>query len=264
MTGRRTSEFALSQRKMLAGFVLLLAAPAQWPRQMYGRKTIWKKGGTTPRGTGRAPNRGHCRRRQPRWYKDDYLPLTDGGRYGTLLGCSIHPPEGQLCLTTTSGALRSRRIPFLHRRSGIRTRRFHFQCRLFRRYPVKSSRPIKSRWATGRLEAINLSERISPTLSSKTSDLRRRQQWLKTKGVLLPRCIFAHHRAVQNEPHDRFFGKRAGVPRVPVGLHLAPDPAHRILADRAAKQGSECAAHPACVGAGKVGARDQRVTSVRR
>src|SRR6202040_152473 len=55
----------------------------------------------------------------------------------------------------------------------------------------------------------------------------------------------AHHCAVQNEPHDRFFGKRAGVPRVPVGLHLAPDPAHRILADRAAKQGGECAAHPA-------------------
>ena len=73
----------------------------------------------------------------------------------------------------------------------------------------------------------------------------------------------AHHGAVENEPHDRFFGKRAGVPRVPVGLHLAPDPAHRILADRAAKQGRERAAHPACIGAGKVGARDQRVGNKR-
>jgi hypothetical protein len=44
----------------------------------------------------------------------------------------------------------------------------------------------------------------------------------------------AHHCAVENEPHDRFFGKRAGVPRLPVALHLAPDPAHRILTDRAA------------------------------
>ena len=44
----------------------------------------------------------------------------------------------------------------------------------------------------------------------------------------------AHHCAVENEPHDRFFSKRAGVPRLPVALHLAPDPAHRILTDRAA------------------------------
>src|SRR5271163_1015913 len=46
----------------------------------------------------------------------------------------------------------------------------------------------------------------------------------------------AHHGAVENEPHDRLFGQRAGVPRVPIAFHLAPGPAHRVLADRAAKQ----------------------------
>src|ERR1700748_2097438 len=65
--------------------------------------------------------------------------------------------------------------------------------------------------------------------------------------------------AIQDQPHDRLFGKRAGVPGVPVALHFAPHPAHRVLADRAAKQGGECAAHPACVCARKVGACDQRV-----
>ncbi len=64
-----------------------------------------------------------------------------------------------------------------------------------------------------------------------------------------------HHRAVEDEPHDRLFGQRAGIPGVPVALHLAPDPAHRVLADRAAEQGGERAAHPARVGAGKIACR---------
>jgi hypothetical protein len=35
----------------------------------------------------------------------------------------------------------------------------------------------------------------------------------------------AHHRAVEDQPHDRLLGQRAGVPGIPVALHLAPDPA---------------------------------------
>src|SRR5271157_2916276 len=69
----------------------------------------------------------------------------------------------------------------------------------------------------------------------------------------------AHHGAVENEPHDRLFGQRAGIPRVPIALHLAPGPAHRILAHRTAKQGGERTAHPARVGASQIGARDQCV-----
>src|SRR5208282_378330 len=45
----------------------------------------------------------------------------------------------------------------------------------------------------------------------------------------------AHHGAVENEPHDRFIGQRTAIPGLPVALHLAPYPAHRVLADRAAK-----------------------------
>src|SRR4051812_28466735 len=51
--------------------------------------------------------------------------------------------------------------------------------------------------------------------------------------------------------------------RLPVGLHLAPDPAHGVLADRAAKQGGERAAHPARVGASEIAARNQRVSDKR-
>jgi putative transposase len=42
-----------------------------------------------------------------------------------------------------------------------------------------------------------------------------------------------------------------------VTLHLAPHPAHRVLANRATKQGSERTAHATRVGAGEIGARDQ-------
>src|SRR5260370_2342792 len=59
----------------------------------------------------------------------------------------------------------------------------------------------------------------------------------------------AHHRAIENEPHDWLLGQRAGVPGVPVALHLAPGPAHRVLAHRSAEQGRERAAYPARIAA---------------
>src|SRR3954470_9746510 len=62
----------------------------------------------------------------------------------------------------------------------------------------------------------------------------------------------AHHRAVEDEPHDRLLGQRAGVPGIPIALHLAPRPAHRVLADRSTEQGRECPADPARIGAGQV------------
>ena len=39
-----------------------------------------------------------------------------------------------------------------------------------------------------------------------------------------------------------------------LALHLAPRPAHRVLADRSAEQGRECPADPARIGAGQVAA----------
>src|ERR1700733_1599848 len=56
----------------------------------------------------------------------------------------------------------------------------------------------------------------------------------------------AHHSPVENEPHDRLFGQRAGVPCVPIAPHLAPGSAHRVLAHGTAKQGGERTAHGAC------------------
>ncbi len=42
-------------------------------------------------------------------------------------------------------------------------------------------------------------------------------------------------------------------------LHLAPRPAHRVLADRSAEQGRQRAPHPPRIGAGEIRAGDQRV-----
>ena len=69
----------------------------------------------------------------------------------------------------------------------------------------------------------------------------------------------AHHRAVENKPHDRLLDQRAGIPGFPVGLHLALHPTHRVLAHRAAKQRRERPAYPPCIGAGEIRACDQRV-----
>ena len=61
-----------------------------------------------------------------------------------------------------------------------------------------------------------------------------------------------HHGPVEDQPHDRLLGERAGVPGLPVGLHLPPHSAHRVLADRTAEQRRECSADPARVGPGEV------------
>ena len=69
----------------------------------------------------------------------------------------------------------------------------------------------------------------------------------------------ADNRAVQDQPDNRLLGQRTGIPGVPVALHFAPSPAHRVLADRSAEQGRQRSAHPARVGAGEIAAGDQRV-----
>ncbi len=69
----------------------------------------------------------------------------------------------------------------------------------------------------------------------------------------------AHDRAVEDQPHDRLVGERSGVPGVPIALHLAPGPAHNVLADRAAEQRGKRPADAARVDAGEIGARDQRL-----
>jgi hypothetical protein len=71
----------------------------------------------------------------------------------------------------------------------------------------------------------------------------------------------ANDGAVEDQPYDRLRGERAGVPGIPVALHLPPYSAHYVLADRAAKQGCKRSPHPAGVGTGEVGARNQGVGS---
>src|SRR5436309_1355449 len=40
---------------------------------------------------------------------------------------------------------------------------------------------------------------------------------------------YAHHRAIKDEAHERLLAQRAGVPCVPIALHLAPNPADDVL-----------------------------------
>ena len=69
----------------------------------------------------------------------------------------------------------------------------------------------------------------------------------------------ARHGAVEDKAHDRLIGERTGVPSLPVALHLAPHPAHRVLANRTAEQGRERATDTARVGARQIGRCNQRV-----
>ena len=68
-------------------------------------------------------------------------------------------------------------------------------------------------------------------------------------------------RAVEDQADDVVSGKIALLPSLPVGLHLVPGPAHHVLANGTAEQRAECPAHPPGVGAGKIGAGDQRLGS---
>src|SRR6516165_10368309 len=70
-----------------------------------------------------------------------------------------------------------------------------------------------------------------------------------------------HHGAVEDQADDRLVSERAHVPGIPIGFYLPPHPAHGIFADRTAKDGSERPAHSTAVGAGKIGACDQRIGS---
>ena len=71
----------------------------------------------------------------------------------------------------------------------------------------------------------------------------------------------AHHSAVENQPHDRLVSQRAGIPCVPVALHLAPHSAHRVLANLPTKYAAKGTPHAARIGAGKIRTGDQRVGS---
>src|SRR5262249_59185793 len=67
--------------------------------------------------------------------------------------------------------------------------------------------------------------------------------------------------AIEDQLSAGLRGERAGVPGIPIALHLPPYSAHYVLADRAAKQGCKRSPHPAGVGTGEAGARNQDVSS---
>ena len=73
-----------------------------------------------------------------------------------------------------------------------------------------------------------------------------------------------HHRAVEDQPDDVLVGEAARAPRLPVGLDLAPGPAHHVLAHRPFEQAEQRALHPPRVGPGEVDRGDQRLRLLRQ
>jgi hypothetical protein len=65
-------------------------------------------------------------------------------------------------------------------------------------------------------------------------------------------------------PDDVLVGEAARTPRFPVGLHLAPGPAHHVLAHRPFEQAEQGALHPPRVGPGEVDRGDQRLRLLRQ
>src|SRR4029077_5457711 len=56
----------------------------------------------------------------------------------------------------------------------------------------------------------------------------------------------------------------APVPSIPVCLHLAPHPADHVFTDRSTEERAKCPADPARVGAGQIGASNQRLGPARQ
>ena len=52
---------------------------------------------------------------------------------------------------------------------------------------------------------------------------------------------------------DRLVGEVTPAPGLPIGLYLAPDPAHHVFADRALEQRPQRPFDPPRVGPGKIG-----------
>ena len=121
---------------------------------------------------------------------------------------------------------------------------------------TRSSRTARQASAGLAAHVLDREQHLLAVLAHAEHDQQRRSRW--PCGRADP-----HHRAVEDQADDRFLGERAGVPGIPVGLHLSPHPAHRILADRAAKHRRERPAHPTRVGAGQIGAGNQRIGGLR-
>jgi putative transposase len=64
---------------------------------------------------------------------------------------------------------------------------------------------------------------------------------------------------LRDQADDRLLSEPAGIPGIPIAFHLPPHAAHRIFADRAAKDGREGPPHPTRIGPGKIGAGNQRI-----
>ena len=87
-----------------------------------------------------------------------------------------------------------------------------------------------------------------------TTNAQRHQH---RKAGRLPVQANPDNRTVENQADDVVPGKIALLPGLPVGLHLAPGPAHGVLANRPAEQRCQGAPDPSRVGASQIGAGDQ-------
>ena len=67
------------------------------------------------------------------------------------------------------------------------------------------------------------------------------------------------HSAVKDQPNDILIREATAAPGVPIDLHLAPRPAHNVLAHSTPEEPEQRAFHPPRVGSGQIHRSDQRL-----
>src|SRR5213078_4564813 len=67
------------------------------------------------------------------------------------------------------------------------------------------------------------------------------------------------HRAIQDETDNILVSQRTMTPCLPIRLHLPPGAADNIFADRSLEQCPQRPPYPTRIGAGQIGAGDQRL-----
>ena len=67
------------------------------------------------------------------------------------------------------------------------------------------------------------------------------------------------HSAVKDQPNDILIREATAAPGVPIDLHLAPRPAHNVLAHSTPEDPEQRAFHPPRVGSGQIHRSDQRL-----
>ena len=108
----------------------------------------------------------------------------------------------------------------------------------------------------GKQHRLAIVSNIDNDLLAVTPYAHRHQQRNRCRLAVEPH---PDHRAIQDEADNILVSQRTTTPCLPIRLHLSPGPADNIFANRTLEQCPQRPPHPTRIGAGQIGAGDQRL-----